>query len=369
MMILPLLSIFCVLQLQISSATNELTYEEWLHWNVKNQHRRSRVTLEQVEGVTTKVLDVRLENAESNPTRLIINQDGSGDYTSIAQALNTIPPNNTRRFLLHIAPGLYREKIHIPKIKPFISFVGDVNNPPTITGNDTASITRGAGSTFNTFQTATVGVDADYFIALNIIFQNTAPHEVGRTGEQAVALRISGNKAAFYNCSFYGSQDTLYDHKGLHYFRNCFIQGSVDFIFGYGRSFYENCTLNSIAKKVASVTAQKRSPSSMSSGFSFKDCSVTGSGLVYLGRAWGDYSRVVFTFTFLDKLVLPQAWSNWGNPLRNLTVYYGEYKCSGPGSNMTGRVPWARALTDEEAQPFVGTHFVEGDSWLVTPFT
>lgn len=69
--------------------------------------------------------------------------------------------------------------------------------------------------------------------------QNTAPHEIGSKGEQAVALRISGTKAAFYNSSFYGSQDTLYDHKGLHYFKNCVIQGSVDFIFGYGRSLYE----------------------------------------------------------------------------------------------------------------------------------
>lgn len=69
--------------------------------------------------------------------------------------------------------------------------------------------------------------------------QNTAPHEIGSLGQQAVALRVSGNKAAFFNCSFYGSQDTLYDHKGMHYFNNCFIQGSVDFIFGYGRSLYE----------------------------------------------------------------------------------------------------------------------------------
>lgn len=69
--------------------------------------------------------------------------------------------------------------------------------------------------------------------------QNTVPHTIGSKGGQAVAVRISGTKAAFYNCSFYGDQDTLYDHKGLHYFNNCFIQGSVDFIFGYGRSLYE----------------------------------------------------------------------------------------------------------------------------------
>lgn len=74
----------------------------------------------------------------------------------------------------------------------------------------------------------------------------------------------------------------------------------------------KNCNLNSIAKEVASLTAQKRNNSSMSSGFSFKDCSVTGSGMVYLGRAWGDYSKVVFSYTFMDKLVLPEGWSDWG---------------------------------------------------------
>ncbi|PON42047.1 Pectinesterase, Tyr active site [Trema orientale] len=197
--------------------------------------------------------------------------------------------------------------------------------------------------------------------------QNTAPHEVGSRKGQAVAVRISGTKAAFYNCSFYGTQDTLYDHKGLHYFNNCFIQGSVDFIFGYGRSFYEKCHLNSTAKKVAWLTAQKRSSSSLESGFSFKDSVVTGSGHLYLGRAWGDYSRVVFSYTFMDNIVLPQGWSDWGDQKRDLNVYYGEYKCSGPGANLTGRVQWARMLTDEEAKPFIGTYYVAGDTWLIAP--
>ncbi|KAJ6319999.1 hypothetical protein OIU78_015402 [Salix suchowensis] len=218
-----------------------------------------------------------------------------------------------------------------------------------------------------TYQSATVAVDANYFVAINMKFENTAPHVTGTRQEQAVALRISGTKAAFYNCSFYGDQDTLYDHKGLHYFSNCFIQGSVDFIFGSGRSFYENCHLNSIAKKVASLTAQKRSNSSLASGFSFKDSTITGSGLIYLGRAWGDYSRVVFSYTYMDKIVLPQGWNDWGDHRRDSRVYYGEYKCSGPGANLTGRVTWARVLTDEEAGPFIGAYYVEGDTWLISP--
>lgn len=82
----------------------------------------------------------------------------------------------------------------------------------------------------------------------------------------------------------------------------------------------QNCHLNSITKKVASLTAQKRSNLSLDSGFSFKDCVVTGSGLVYLGRAWGDYSRVVFSYTFMDKVVLPQGWNDWGDQKRDTYV-------------------------------------------------
>ncbi|XP_040999516.1 probable pectinesterase 53 isoform X1 [Juglans microcarpa x Juglans regia] len=129
----------------------------------------------------------------------------------------------------------------------------------------------------------------------------------------------------------------------------------------------QNGYLNSIAKKVASLTAQKQSNASLGSGFSFKDSVVTGSGQVYLGRAWGEYSRVVFSYTFLDKVVLPQGWSDWGDQKRDSGVYYGEYKCSGPGANSTGRVPWARMLTNEEAEPFIGTHYVEDNTWLIKP--
>ncbi|OMP12117.1 Pectinesterase, catalytic [Corchorus olitorius] len=353
-----------------NQASDETDYDKWISWNVRNHKTKQALSWQKqsVNGAGS-VLDDKLRIAEMNKMKITVSQDGSGDFRTIKEAVNSIPLRNTRRVILMIKPGIYREKIFVPKTLPFITFLGDASNPPTITGNDTASVAGKDGRPLKTFQSATVAVDANYFVAINIKFENSVPHVIGSRGGQAVAVRISGTKAAFYNCSFYGDQDTLYDHKGLHYFNNCFIQGSVDFIFGYGRSLYENCYLNSIAKKKASLTAQKRSNSSLESGFSFKDSVVTGSsgGLVYLGRAWGDYSRVVFSYTFMDKVVLPQGWSDWGDQKRDARVYYGEYKCSGPGANLTGRVAWARILTDEEAQPFLGTYYVEGDTWLITP--
>ncbi|KAK4492650.1 hypothetical protein RD792_003468 [Penstemon davidsonii] len=343
-------------------------FNKWITWHVKNYNKKIvdfKETKSISQKASIKTIDWRLQMAEISKTEIKISQDGNGDFKTINEAIQSIHLPNTRRVILHINSGVYREKVNIPRTMHFITFLGNVSDPPTITGNDTASSVSGRDAPPRTFQSATVAVDANYFVAINVKFENTAPHVVGSVGGQAVALRISGNKAAFYNCSFYGAQDTLYDHKGLHFFSNCFIQGSVDFIFGYGTSLYENCYLNSVTKKVASVTAQKRTNSSMSSGFSFKNCTISGSGSIYLGRAWGDYSRVVFSYTFMDKIVLPQGWSDWGDRNRDQKVYYGEYKCSGPGSNLTGRVPWVRVLTDEEAKPFIGMNYIDGDTWLI----
>lgn len=70
--------------------------------------------------------------------------------------------------------------------------------------------------------------------------QNVAPMPApGAVGAQAVAIRISGDEAAFWGCGFFGAQDTLHDDRGRHYFKDCYVQGSIDFIFGNGKSFYE----------------------------------------------------------------------------------------------------------------------------------
>lgn len=130
-----------------------------------------------------------------------------------------------------------------------------------IAWNDTANSTGG------TARSSSVAIFAPYFTAYNISFQvkkmelfemfpmwdfnnlvnifcffekNTAPPPgPGRIGAQAVALRIAGDQAAFYGCGFYGAQDTLNDDRGRHYFSECFIQGSIDFIFGKAKSLYE----------------------------------------------------------------------------------------------------------------------------------
>lgn len=184
---------------------------------------------------------------------------------------------------------------------------------------------------------------------------------------QAVALRITGDCAAFYGCGFYGSQDTLNDDMGRHYYKNCEIVGSIDFIFGDAQSLYKDCALNVNAATYGSVTAQKRESSSRRTGFSFVGGSLLGSGQVYLGRAWGPYSRVVFAFTFMQDIVIREGWHNWNDPNRQRTAYYGQYKCLGPGATENGRVEWSHELTDAEAAPFLSLAFIDGQDWVTEP--
>ncbi|KAL1133893.1 hypothetical protein V6Z11_A12G069800 [Gossypium hirsutum] len=217
----------------------------------------------------------------------------------------------------------------------YITIVGAGADKTVIEWDDTADKMGQSGHSLGTYGSATFAINSPYFIAKNITFKNKAPlPPSGALGKQAVALRISADAAAFIGCKFIGAQDTLYDHIGRHYFRHCYIQ------------------------------AQKRESMLEETGFSFVKCKVTGSGALYLGRAWGVFSRVVFVYTYMDKIITPRGWYDWGDKNREMTVFYGQYKCSGPGAEFGGRVSWARELTRQEAKPFISIDFIDGHSWL-----
>ncbi|KAH7834141.1 hypothetical protein Vadar_013093 [Vaccinium darrowii] len=236
-----------------------------------------------------------------------------------------------------------------------------------IAWNDTANSSHG------TFYSGSVQVFATNFIANNISFMNVAPiARPGDVGAQAVAIRIAGDQAAFWGCGFFGAQDTLHDDRGRHYFKDCYIQGSIDFIFGNGRSLYEGCQITSIANPVpvgsklinGVVTAHGRFSKDENSGFVFVNCSIGGTGRIWLGRAWRPFSTVVFAYSNMTDIIAPEGWNDFNDPNRDQTVFYGEYMCTGAGANTTLRVPYAQILNDTQASPFLNASFIDGDLWL-----
>ncbi|XXG57345.1 hypothetical protein AAC387_Pa03g4523 [Persea americana] len=298
-------------------------------------------------------------------TLSVHNNPSHGDFTSIQAAVDSLPFINLVRVVIKVHEGVYKEKVNIPPLKAFITIQGAGADKTIVQWGDTAQTLGPKGQPIGTFNSATFAVNAPYFIAKNITFKNTTPvPPPGAAGKQAVAFRISGDTAAFLGCKFLGAQDTLYDHVGRHYYKDCYIEGSVDFIFGNGLSLYEGCHVHAIARNYGALTAQNRNNLLEDTGFSFVNCKVTGSGALYLGRAWGTFSRVVFAYTYMDNIIIPTGWHNWGDPSREMTVFYGQYKCTGPGASYAGRVSWSRELTYEEAKPFISLNYIDGSEWI-----
>ncbi|PIA64597.1 hypothetical protein AQUCO_00100227v1 [Aquilegia coerulea] len=298
-------------------------------------------------------------------TIIVSKNKADGGFTSIQDAIDSLPFINLVRVEIKVKAGVYTEKVNIPPLKSFISIEGAGADKTIVQWGDTAKTIGARGQPMGTFNSATFAVNSLYFIAKNITFKNTTPPpKPGAVGKQAVAFRISGDTAAFLGCRFLGAQDTLYDHLGRHYYKDCYIEGSVDFIFGNALSLYEGCHVHAIAQNYGALTAQGRTSLLEDTGFSFVNCKVTGSGALYLGRAWGTFSRVVFAYTYMDNIIIPKGWYNWGDPNREMTVFYGQYKCTGPGASFAGRVSWSRELTDEEAKPFISLSFIDGLEWI-----
>ncbi|KAF9617052.1 hypothetical protein IFM89_033157 [Coptis chinensis] len=252
-------------------------------------------------------------------TLIVAKNSAAGDFTTIQSAIDSLPFLNLVRVVIKVKAGVYTEKVNIPPLKSFITIEGAGADKTIVQWGDTAKTIGARGQHIGTFNSATFAVNSLFFIAKNITFKNTTPlPKRGEVGVQAVAFRISGDTAAFLGCRFLGAQDTLYDHLGRHYYKECYIEGSVDFIFGNALSLYEGCHVHAIAQNLGALTAQGRATLLDDTGFSFVYCKVTGSGALYLGRAWGTFSRVVFAYTYMDNIILPTGWYNWGDPNREM---------------------------------------------------
>ncbi|KAG5061404.1 hypothetical protein JHK87_002433 [Glycine soja] len=298
--------------------------------------------------------------------KITVDINGGGHYRSVQDAVNAVPDNNRRNVLIQINGGCYKEKVVVPVTKPYITFEGAGKEVTVIEWHDRASDPGPSGQQLRTYRTASVTVFASYFSARNISFKNTAPAPMpGMQGWQAVAFRISGDKAYFSGCGFYGAQDTLCDDAGRHYFKECYIEGSIDFIFGNGRSMYKDCELHSIATRFGSIAAHDRKQPEEKTGFAFVRCKVTGTGPLYVGRAMGQYSRIVYSYTYFDDIVAHGGWDDWDHAHnKNKTVFFGVYKCWGPGAEAVRGVSWARDLDFEAAHPFIRKSFVNGRHWI-----
>ncbi len=282
--------------------------------------------------------------------KITVSQTGKADFKTIQAALDAVPNNNKRPIIILIKKGIYKEQITVDARKNYISLLGEKKDEVTITFNNHAGTKLPNGDTLNTWTCATAFVYANNFTVENIHFENNA----GFTAGQAVALRAEGNRLSFKNCSFTGFQDVLFlSGNGVkHYFEDCYIEGTTDFIFGAATVVFNKCHIHS--KKNSHVTAASTN-SIIPFGFVFFNCRLTAdSNLrnVSLGRPWSPTASVTYINCVIGKHIISDGWNNWKNPNNEATARFAEYRSTGDGAAPDKRVKWSKQLTETEVKKY-----------------
>ena len=283
------------------------------------------------------------------------------EFATIQRAMDHAPqPGPTGRLYVHIAHGTYSERVIVTANRPRTTFLGDPSAPSSIV----ITAAQNAKSAGGTFFSETVDVEAPEFNADGVTFANTA----GATG-QAVAIAVRSDKAVFKHCRFLGYQDTLFADFGRQYYTESYITGGVDFIFGNAAAVFDHVTIHEQVSGY--LTAQSRTGPQQVTGYVITRSTVTSEALeannFYLGRPWREYARVIVMNTILPVELSPQGWSPWSKGDIPVHTFYAEYNNGGPGSPITGRVPWSHQLSKQEAQHFTATEFLRGpDHWNPT---
>ncbi|KAH9306464.1 hypothetical protein KI387_010868, partial [Taxus chinensis] len=270
----------------------------------------------------------------------VVAQDGTGDYTTITDAVNDSPEKSEQRYVIHVKSGVYYENVEIGNKKTNLMLIGDGMESTIVTGNQ--SVVDGT----TTYHSATFAVKGSGFIARDMGFENTA----GPYKHQAVALRVGSDLSVFYRCSMKGYQDTLYVHSLRQFYRECKIYGTVDFIFGNAAAVLQSCVIMArkpLEEQTITITAQGRKDPNQNTGISIHDCNITAAPdfvavPTYLGRPWKEYSRTVLMQCYLDHIIHPRGWAPWNASSFALdTLYYGEYMNYGPGAGLAARINWS----------------------------
>uniref|UniRef100_A0A7N1A686 Pectinesterase n=1 Tax=Kalanchoe fedtschenkoi TaxID=63787 RepID=A0A7N1A686_KALFE len=308
----------------------------------------------------------------ASKANIVVAKDGSSRYTTIQSAINVAArrTSTTSRFIIYVKRGIYRENVDVANNVNNVVLVGDGMKHTIITSSRSV---KGGHTTYNS---ATAGINGLRFMARDITFRNTA----GPSEGQAVALRSGSDLSVFYRCAIQGYQDSLMVHSQRQFYRECYIYGTIDFIFGNAAAVFQNSMIyvrKPLWGQVNVITAQGRNDPNQNTGIAIHNSRIMAANdlkpvvahyKTYLGRPWQAYSRVVVMKSYLDTLLDPTGWLAWEKTSFALsTLYYAEYNNIGPRSATDLRVKWTgfKIITSPSiASRFTVESFIAGRAWL-----
>ena len=280
--------------------------------------------------------------AQERQDTIVVSRDGTGNFRTLQEAIESARAFMDYTVTIYVKNGVYKEKVIVPSWVENIDIIGEDRDKTIITYDDHANINK-----MGTFRTYTVKVEGSDITFKNLTIENNAA-QLG----QAVALHTEGDRLKFINCRILGNQDTIYTGAKFTrlYIKDCYIDGTTDFIFGPSTALFEDCIIHS--KRNSYVTAAS-TPKEAKYGYVFKHCKLTaepGVDKVYLGRPWRPYAYTLFIECELGKHIVLAGWHNWGKQSNEETARYMEYKNTGEGANASERVAWSKQLTKKEAE-------------------
>lgn len=303
---------------------------------------------------------------------IVVAQDGSGDFLSISEAITSI---SLLPETIYIKKGTYKERIEIST--PYLTLEGESKEDTIITEGYYANMIMEDGSKRGTFRSYTLLVTADYFTARNLTIENSSGF--GTDVGQAIALYLEGDHSLVENCRILGHQDTLFtgplpESERLpggfigptldaprrlmrQEYRNCYIEGEVDFIFGSACAYFTDCTLHSLNRNM-DINGYITAPSTyegMEFGYVFDHCRFTSDcadNTVYLGRPWRQHAKTVILNSHLDGHIHDEAFHDWNNEEAHDTCYYALYNCTGKNLTKETIASFVHILTDDEAAKY-----------------
>ena len=318
----------------------------------------------------------------------VVAKDGSGDYTSVIDAIAAAPTNSAKPWLIYIKNGKYSGHHDIPVNKPFIHLIGQnrdnvIISDQLLSGGDNA-LPVNLGSTM------VVNSSDCYFEDLTI--ENSFGYQQ-LSGPQALALFSNNDHFTLSNVFLRSYQDTyLTSTRNVfdrHYIKNSRIEGAVDFIYGAGDVFFDKDSIVMNRDNGGFIVAPSH-PAATLYGYVFSNCYLmkdkVSSVVTYLGRPWHESPKTVFINArlFDGVSIYPQGWLNQfgaipavfadyntmdvnGNPI-DLSQRISNYQYTVTNTNGSTSLVQGTAknsLTDAEAASYSYENVVlrSGDTW------
>lgn len=333
-----------------------------------------------------------MEHKNQNSIVITVSQTGPADHHTVTEALHTLDQideenGTTAPALIRIHRGTYREQITVRR--PYLTFEGDDAADTVLTYGLYARMPSEDIGKLGTFRSYSCLVDTHDFTARHITFANSSGRgvDVG----QALSLYADGDRLVFDHCRFLGGQDTLFTAplppteiepngfigpkqlmprlNGRHYYKECYIEGDIDFIFGGATAYFESCELYSkdTGKEINSFVTAASTPKELEYGYVMQGCRFTGNcppASAYLGRPWREYAKTVLLDCYIGEHIREEGWHDWNKTQAQKTVLYAEYRSYGPSSDMRKRPGWVKELTQAEAQHYLKSKVLGGnDQW------